>query len=95
MYKELPVIDGSVTVGSTIARVVATDNDLPPFNRSLTGEDSAPVFFDVDFNGNIFVKSALSADTSTQYNLRLVVSDSGRPPKSSVVSATVQLTKNR
>ena len=91
-------IDGSTPVGTIVARVIASDADNAPFNilsYQMTGDGSAPVFFEVDINGNIKVKSSLSADVSTQYSLRVVVSDSGRPPKTATATGVVTLTKNR
>ena len=41
------------------------------------------------------MKSSLSDDTTTEYRLRVRVSDSGRPAKTAVATATVVLTKNR
>lgn len=62
----------------------------------MTGDASAPVFFDVDSAGNIIViSSELSADLSSQYDLRVVVSDSGNPPKTATATGVVILTKNR
>ena len=75
--------DGSLQIGTVVGRVIATDRDDPPFNfltYELTGDSNAPVFFDVDSSGNIFIKSSLSDDTSSQYNLRVIVRDGGRPP---------------
>ena len=93
-----PFVDGSTPIGTVIGRVIATDQDNAPFNilsYRLTGDGSAPVFFDVDTSGNIIVKSSLSADTTSEYTLRVVVSDSGGPAKTATTTATVRLTKNR
>lgn len=81
-----------------IGRVIATDRDDAPFNflsYRLTGDGSSPVFFDVDSSGNIIVKSPLSEDTTPEYNLRVVVSDAGRPPKTATATGRVILTQNR
>lgn len=78
--------------------MIATDRDNAPFNilsYRLTGDGSAPIFFDVDTSGNIMVKSSLSADTTNEYTLRVVVSDSGRPAKTATATGVVRLTKNR
>ena len=90
--------DGSTPVGTIIARVEATDRDNPPFNTlryQMTGDGSAPTFFEVDAVGNIKVRSSLSADLSTRYNLRVLVSDSGQPAKTSTATGVVFLVKNR
>lgn len=98
LYSLFPVSDGSATVGTVVARVIATDRDNSPFNRlsyELIGDARALVFFDVDSNGNIIVKRSLSTDSSGDYNIRVVVRDSGRPPKTATASATAVLTQNR
>lgn len=85
-------------MGTIVARVIATDADNAPFNAltyQMSGDGSAPTFFGVDSNGNIRVVRSLSADLSNQYNLRVLVSDSGRPPKTATATGVVTLTKNR
>lgn len=81
-----------------VGRVIASDQDNPPFNflsYELTGDGNSPVFFDVDSSGNVFVKSSLSDDTNTEYNLRVIVRDGGRPAKTATATGKVILTKNR
>lgn len=81
-----------------VGRVVASDRDRAPFNflsYEVTGDGTTPVFFDVDSNGNILVKSSLLDDTTTDYNIRVIVRDGGRPPKTATATGKILITKNR
>lgn len=81
-----------------VGRVVASDRDDAPFNflsYEMTGDGSAPIFFDVNANGNIVVKSSLADDTTTDYDIRVIVRDSGRPPKTATATGKIITTKNR
>ncbi|XP_060080745.1 protocadherin Fat 4-like, partial [Ylistrum balloti] len=94
----------SVQVGDLLFTVTGADSDSvkPPLaspyytlKYSILGDDDAPSFFDIgESSGQVTVKSVLTSTSSTEFNLRIQVSDQGQPPRTNTTLARVAVRNN-
>lgn len=85
-------------VGVTI-KVLDRDQSAPNNKVKFTGtsiDDTVGIsYFDVDSDGDIYVKKTLTPGTRTEYKMAVVVSDMGTPSLKSQQTATVAITVQR
>lgn len=69
-----------------------------PYNKvtySIVGDDAAPNYFEVDGErGDVKVKTDIKSDLATDYQIRVVASDGGTPPKNTMTLVLVHVNRN-
>lgn len=103
--KNLPIFNGqinvnipvNVKVNSVLSTISVTDSDLSgDLVYRITGDDTAKLFFDINDNGEIFLKRPLTEDRlrSLEYKIHVSVYDSHFPRDVVQATGTVQVNRN-
>ena len=92
-------IEQTLSVGSSVLRVTATDADtVSPFGdvtMQLIGDDSGMTYFRFDpSSGVISVNTQLTSDTASSYQLRIEARDGGSPARSTTALVQISVRRN-
>eukprot|EP00105_Crassostrea_gigas_P030808 XP_011453260.1 PREDICTED: protocadherin-like wing polarity protein stan [Crassostrea gigas] len=87
------------SLGQRIIAVTANDSDaLTPFSDitySLVGDGTATVYFQFDSStGVVSLRQSLQPDTASTYNLRILASDGGCPPRTDTATVIISVQRN-
>ncbi|XP_041364042.1 protocadherin Fat 1-like [Gigantopelta aegis] len=90
----------NIAIGTSVTQVVATDADSAntPFGRvryEIIGDDSAPVYFDVNPSmGVVTVRDGIAQESVYQYRIRIRARDEGVPFKFNTTVCLISITRN-
>ncbi|XP_076458558.1 cadherin EGF LAG seven-pass G-type receptor 1-like [Babylonia areolata] len=89
----------SVSVGTSVIRVTASDSDVnPQFNQisySVIGDDTAPSYFDINsVSGDVITSARLTTENVNVYRVRVLATDNGFPARSATAIVVVTVLRN-